>query len=327
MRVPLNTFLQREKVVGNEHLFQKAWNEFKMLDGMKVSEMNDRQKALVLIFTKRVIGKDGGVKRSVHQIAVHTLACLEITQSTSTSSSEYKIHIDEDIECQLEATVHHTTSEAPFISSILKLEEGFLPVEHHIGKTQYRIFYNKEYMVTVREAYEDKPAAFESVPYPAKDYAEVYREILRKAPRLPTRTSDKASNAVWSAIYAWADREGDFIVNKPECGVDFQIRIDSGLPVHKPVSVDKPLRGSIGFYVEVETDDIAEAIYQWAKRIYKGEPTRKDLYAQSVQCPKFKETCKKLFLDIPKIETMECVNSGSFPTHSLSIIMDQYFKA
>ncbi|QVQ56895.1 hypothetical protein [Proteus phage VTCCBPA139] len=57
MRVPLNTFLQRENVLGNEHLFQKAWNEFRMLDGMKVSEMNDRQKALVLIFTKRIVSK------------------------------------------------------------------------------------------------------------------------------------------------------------------------------------------------------------------------------------------------------------------------------
>lgn len=322
MKVPLNTFLQKEKVVGNEHLFQKAWDEFQELDGMKVSEMNDRQKALVLIFTKRVISKSGLLERVVHQIAVHTLAYLGVTDSTSVSSSIYKVNIKEDVECKLEQTIS-PRSEAPFICSILHLDDGFVPLEYHNGKKQYRIFFYKtEYRVSVKNPDQLNPA-YESVKY---DYAEAYKQVILKAKKLPTSTSDDScTKAVWAAVYALADKVDGHLVAKPNSGVEFNIPIDSLMPFDKPYS-EVPLEGSIGFKNEVTTEHIAEAIMQWATRIVTNQATDNDLDAQSVQCPVFKATCKKVYLDVPKIETRECTNSRSFPSHSLSLIMDKYLN-
>ncbi|AYJ73157.1 hypothetical protein HOU41_gp017 [Proteus phage Stubb] len=325
MRVPITSFLQREKVVGNEHLFQKAWNEFQMLDGMKVSEMNDRQKALVLIFTKRTIDKDGKIKRSVHQIAAHTLAFLKVTDSVGTTAKTYKINIIEDIECKLEQTIF-PKSEAPFICSIINLDKGFVPLEYHTYKRQYRIYYYKnEFMVSVREPDQPNPP-YSSVDYPNDNYAEVYKQVILKAKKLPVATSDTSCpKAVWAAIYALADKVDDHLVAKPNSGVEFNIPIDSILPINKKYS-EVPLEGSIGFESVVTTYHIAEAISQWAFRIATDQATENDLDAQSVQCPVFKATCKKVYLDVPKIETRECTNSRSFPSHSLSLIMDEYLN-
>ncbi|WYA83438.1 hypothetical protein vBPMCPL1_0046 [Proteus phage vB_PMC-PL1] len=325
MRVPLNTFLQRENVLGNEHLFQKAWNEFKMLDGMKVSEMNDRQKALVLIFTKRTIDEGGMLKRAVHQIAIHTLAYLKVTDSVGTTAKIYKVNIIEDIECKLEQTIF-PKSEAPFICSILNLDKGFVPLEYHNGKKQYRIYYHKkQFMVSVRDP-DDTKLPYASVDYPKDSYAEVYKQVILKAKKLPVSTSDTScTQPVWAAIYALADRVGDHLVAKPNSGVEFNIPIDSILPINKKYS-EVPLEGSIGFESVVTTHHIAEAIMQWATRIVTNQATDNDLDAQSVQCPTFKATCKKVYLDVPKIETRECTNSRSFPSHSLSLIMDEYLN-
>jgi len=325
MRVPLNTFLQRENVLGNEHLFQKAWNEFKMLDGMKVSEMNDRQKALVLIFTKRTIDKEGKLAREVHQLAKHTLAYLKVTDSVGTTAKIYKINIIEDIECKLEQTIF-PKSEAPFICSILNLDKGFVPLEYHNGKKQYRIYYHKkQFMVSVRDP-DDTKLPYASVDYPKDNYAEVYKQVILKAKKLPVSTSDTScTKAVWAAIYALSDRVGDYLVAKPNSGVEFNIPIDSILPVNKLYS-EVPLEGSIGFESVVTTYHIAEAIMQWATRIVTNQATDNDLDAQSVQCPIFKATCKKVYLDVPKIETRECTNSNSFSSHSLSLIMDEYLN-
>ncbi|ATW69975.1 hypothetical protein [Proteus phage PM135] len=325
MRVPLNIFLQRENVLGNEHLFQKAWNEFKMLDGMKVSEMNDRQKALVLIFTKRTIDEGGVIKRAVHQIAIHTLAYLKVTDSVGITAKIYKVNIIEDIECKLEQTIF-PKSEAPFICSILNLDKGFVPLEYHNGKKQYRIYYHKkQFMVSVRDP-DDTKLPYASVDYPNDNYAEVYKQVILKAKKLPVSTSDTTcTQPVWAAIYALADRVGDHLIAKPNSGVEFNIPIDSILPLNKKYS-EVPLEGSIGFESVVTTYHIAEAISQWAFRIATNQATDNDLDAQSVQCPVFKATCKKVYLDVPKIETRECTNSRSFPSHSLSLIMDEYLN-
>ncbi|QVQ56894.1 hypothetical protein [Proteus phage VTCCBPA139] len=122
-----------------------------------------------------------------------------------------------------------------------------------------------------------------------------------------------------------ADRVDDTLVAKPNSGVEFNIPIDSLLPFDKQYS-EVPLEGSIGFKNEVTTHHIAEAIMQWATRIVTNQATDNDLDAQSVQCPIFKATCKKVYLDVPKIETRECTNSNSFPSHSLSLIMDEYLN-
>lgn len=325
MRIPVETFLQKENVKGNEHLFQKAWNEFKMLDGMKVSEMNDRQKALVLIFTKRVIDKEGKLAREVHQLAKHTLAFLKVTDSVGTTAKVYKINIIEDVECKLEQTIF-PKSEAPFICSIINLDKGFVPLEYHTYKRQYRIYaYKGEFMVSVREPDQPNPP-YASVDYPKDNYAEVYKQVILKAKKLPVSTSDNTcSKAVWAAVYALADKVDDHLVAKPNSGVEFNIPIDSILPVNKPYS-EVPLEGSIGFESVVTTHHIAEAIMQWATRIVTNQATDNDLDAQSVQCPTFKATCKKVYLDVPKIETRECTNSRSFSSHSLSLIMDEYLN-
>lgn len=75
----------------------RAWLEFKALDGMKTSQMNDRQLRLVELFTAR--RQEGLVwKRKVDNYIFPTLVHLGITSSLGTNALEYRVDITEDKE-------------------------------------------------------------------------------------------------------------------------------------------------------------------------------------------------------------------------------------